>query len=661
MKGAKRTPAPPLSGIRWRAAVIVLAGALTYSNSLSGPFVFDDRGTVLDNPTIESLWSRDVLAAPQETPVAGRPVVNVSFAFNYAVDGRNVTGYHLGNIAIHVLCALLVFAVVRRTLQLSASGPAEAAAVRGRQSTPAGSPGATGGRRLVDARSFGAAEELAFAVALVWAVHPLNSEAVNYVTQRTESLMALFYLLTMYASARLMLDPGRKAWMTIAVISCALGMASKESMITAPVMVLAYDRAFASGSIAQAFRIRWRFYAGLAATWIVLAFLMAGAPRTLSAGFTAHDAAPWTYLLNQAVMVTRYLRLATWPDALTIYYGWPLPLTLADVWPRALFVAALVALTLVGLIRAPRLGFLGFWFFLTLAPTSSIVPIATEVGAERRMYLPLIAVVALGTLLVNRAIARSRDRVMGDRGIGGSGDRVIDRPIGRWGNRLIGGMVLGVVSVLLALGTIRRTGEYRSSLRLAETTLERWPTPAAHSMLGTELAAAGRFAEAESHLREAAPQFPPARYYLGTVLARNGHSSEAIAQFQSFIREQPSSLDQVHLARSLMADLFMRNQQWSEAVDQYRLMVSARPADREARGLLAAALVRQQSYDDAIQEYTRLLSEWPDDVNALGGLGIALASTGRLDEAIAAFRRAVDLDPGNTHAQQNLQRALAMQ
>jgi Flp pilus assembly protein TadD len=612
----------------------VLAGALTYANSLTGPFVFDDRGTVLDNPTIESLWDRDVLTAPQEAPVAGRPVANVSFALNYALGQRNVAGYHVGNVALHLLCALLVFGLVRRTLQL-ASPDANAAVPLGRARATAGA----GGRPVGAGPTPGRAEGLPFVVALIWTVHPLNSEVVNYLTQRTESLMALFYLLTLYASARLMQEPRRTAWMVVAVAACALGMASKESMITAPLMVLVYDRVFASGSFAQALRTRRGLYAGLAATWLVLAYLVAGAPRTLSAGFAAHDAAPWTYLLNQAVMVTRYLRLALWPDALTLYYGWPLPLTVAEVWPRALFIVALLALTVVALVRMPRLGFLGAWFFITLAPTSSIVPIATEVGAERRMYLPQVAVIALLVILVDRAFARSRDRGMA---------------------RVIGRTAVAVVCALLAFGTVSRNREYRSSLRLAETTLERWPTPAAHSMLGMELAAVGRFAEAEPHLRIAAPVYPPARYYLAPILARNGDTSEAIAQFQSFIREQPSSLDQVHLARSLLAELYMKNELWGEAVEQYRLMVAARPADREARSLLAAALVRQQSYAAAIEEYRHLLSEQPDDVKALGGLGISLASLGRVDEAIAAFRRAVELDPGNPHARQNLQRALAM-
>ena len=352
--------------------MLAIATFVVYWHGLSAPFVFDDRGTIVDNRTIENLWSHDVFSAPHETPVAGRPVVNVSFALNYAIDGRHVEGYRLTNIGIHVLCALALFGLAWRT------------------SLPV---------------------NVALAVALLWALHPLNSEAVNYVTQRTESLMALFYLLTLYCARRAYDDGARHGWWeAAAVLACTLGMASKESMVTAPLAVVLYDRVFLFDSLRAAFRSRARLYLGLAATWVLLAALVASAPRNLSAGFTAHDADPWTYLLNQAVMITRYLRLSVWPRDLVLYYGWPLPLTLTDVLPQALFVLGLLALTAVTLYRRPRVGILGLWFFLTLAPTSSILPIATEVGAERRMYLPLMAIVALAVVGLSQPQPRQGPR-----------------------------------------------------------------------------------------------------------------------------------------------------------------------------------------------------------------------------------------------------------
>ena len=357
-----------LTGVWWRASLLVLAGLVVYWNSFSGPFVFDDVASVVENQQIRSWRLADVLAPEREAPTAGRPLVNASFAFNYALGGLDVRGYHAWNLAVHLACALLVFGVVRRTLQ-----------------TPA-----------LRARFGDRAADLAFVVALLWAIHPLNTEVVDYITQRTESMMGVFYLATMYASLRAVTDPSWR-WLSAAVLCCAAGMACKESMVTAPLMVALYDRSFVFPSVRDAWARRWRLYAGLAAAWIVLALLLWSGPRAHSAGFASGITA-WTYLLNQTRMIPHYLRLAIWPRSLVVNYGWPAPVTLADVLPQALFISVLFVATVVALVRRPALGFAGAWFFVTLAPTSSIVPIATEVGAERRMYLPLIAIIALAVV-----------------------------------------------------------------------------------------------------------------------------------------------------------------------------------------------------------------------------------------------------------------------
>ena len=158
-----------------------------------------------------------VLFPERELAVAGRPVVNVSFAINYAIGAFNVIGYHIWNIGVHLLCGLLIFAIVRRALRLPRL------------------PAALGEN----------ATNVAFAVALLWVLHPLNSEAVDYLSQRTESMMALFYLLTFWASLRAS-GRGTKKWHVVAVLSCALGMGCKESMVTAPVAVMLFDRIFSS-------------------------------------------------------------------------------------------------------------------------------------------------------------------------------------------------------------------------------------------------------------------------------------------------------------------------------------------------------------------------------------------------------------------------------
>ena len=161
---------------RWYTAAIVLAGLLAYANSFSGPFLFDDFGSIVRNTSIRDLTNLPALFTTADaTAVSGRWLANLSYALNYAAGGLNVAGYHVVNLALHLTCAVLFFAVVRRTL--------EAAGWNG-----------------ADPRSGGiSAVTLAFAIALVWTVHPLISEVVLYLSERTESMMAICYMLTLYS------------------------------------------------------------------------------------------------------------------------------------------------------------------------------------------------------------------------------------------------------------------------------------------------------------------------------------------------------------------------------------------------------------------------------------------------------------------------------
>jgi hypothetical protein len=599
-------PSEPLRGW-WRMALLLAAGIVVYSNSVSRPFVFDDTASIVTNSSIRA-WTASVLFANREVPTAGRPLVNVSMAVNYAWGQLDVRGYHVWNIAMHLLCTLLLFACA----QLALRSPRVPAWVRDR-STP-----------------------LACAIALLWAVHPLNSEVVDYITERSESMMALAFLATFYCSARALDTNRRVTWQALAVASCAAGMACKESMVTAPVAVLLYDSTLVFESPTQAIRRRWRFYGCLAATWLILAALVQTGARTYSAGFST-NVSSWTYLLNQTIMLVRYLRLAVWPGALVVNYGWPRPLTLGEVLPFALVIVALLVATLIALKRWPVVGFLGAWFFLTLAPTSSILPIATEVGAERRMYLPLMAIVTLAVV----GFARLADRP----------------PRGR----TIATTSLAVVATLLGAATLARNQEYASPLGLAETVLARWPTPSAEASVGQELAVVGRHDEAIQRLRAVAPSFPRAYYHLGGELFNQGKIDEAVQPLEQFVRLEPVLADVVP-ARTMIGRAFMLQKRWADAEQQLKLVLSMAPArgaaHSTAQGFLADTLFAQQKFAESQAAYREYLLERPDDVGAVTNLAVSLSALGKLDEAVAAFRRAVEMNPRDAQLRRNLAIAL---
>jgi hypothetical protein len=231
------------------AVVITLAAFAAYHNSLRAPFVFDDGPATVANASIRSLWPVwGAFSPPAGTTVAGRPIANVTFAINYALSGTDVWSYHAANLLIHVLGGLAMFGVIRRTLT----------------------------RPALVARFGRDATALALATALLWALHPLQTEAVTYVVQRVESLMGLFYLLTFYCFIRSIESARPLGWQVCTVTACLLGMATKEVMVTAPLLVLLYDRAFAAGGMMKAWQQRRGLYLWLAATWIPLGVLAAG-------------------------------------------------------------------------------------------------------------------------------------------------------------------------------------------------------------------------------------------------------------------------------------------------------------------------------------------------------------------------------------------------
>ena len=602
------------SGLGACIGLIVVAGVLTYANSIAGPFIFDDLTAIRQNDTIRHVWpiSR-TLSPPRETPVAGRPVVNLSLAINYAIGGLDVTGYHVANIALHVACALVLFALVRRTLV---------------------------GPRLRE-RFGSSADAVALVSALLWMVHPLQTEAVDYVTQRTESMMGLFWLLTLYCAIRARRSAHAAGWTAASVLACVLGMASKESMATVPLIVLLYDRVFEFDSLRQALQNRWRLYAALAATWVELVAFMLGHPRSTVGASSGIDV--WNYLLNQFVMVVQYLRLTLWPRALVLDYGLPRGVAARDVLPHMAVVASLLLATAVALVRWPRVGFLCAAFFLTLAPTTSVVPIASEVGAERRMYLPLAALVVLVVLAGRSAWNR------------------LAAPTGKPSRSFVlaGVTVAAAVLAALATRTVYRNTEYASPLALWRTAVERRPNGRARAQLASEMIAAGDHDEAMIQLREAVRDYPGARFALGTELYFEGKVDEALVQLRRLTAEP--QYGNVIPAEELIGRILVAQGKLPEAATQFQHVLAMSPSNPAMHGFLADVLFAQHRFEEAISHYRVLLASQPEITSALGNMGAALASVGRLDEAIAAFQRVASLDPQSENAQRNLAQAYLQQ
>lgn len=600
------------------ALALVCAGAAAYSNALHGLRVLDDHRTLVENTSIRQLSPLSaVLHPPRQMPVTGRPLVNLSFALNYAFGELKVESYHVLNIIVHVLTALPLLGFLR----ISFTHMADRLAWR---------PGRT------------LATSLAFACALMWVVHPLNSEVVNYLTQRTESMMGLFFLASLYAAARAAHrgdDRGiasRRApklwrWELAAVLSAFASVACKETALTLPLVLVLWDRGLVFPSFAAAWASRRRLYGAVTASWLLFGWFARELPFFAPAGFE-QSVSRWDYLLHQGPIILRYLRLAVWPIGLVFDYGAPGPLVLSEVWLPTAAVAVLAVGAALAFWRYPTLGFWGAWFFITLAPASSLIPIPTEVGAERRMYLPLISVVVLLVLLWYAALRRLGEATIRDR---------------------LSWALLVMLTIALGATTFARNRDYADGVRLWQTVLDRRPHTRAHEHLSIFLRDAGRIDESMAHLRIAAPQSANALHALASARLERGDRTGALADFREFVTRYP---DNRHIleAREAFGRALLDAGDAAAAVEQFRVVVTKSPNYARGQVGLAGALSRAGDVDGARAAYREALRIQPQNVLALVNLGLIEASVGETEQAIQTLKHALLVQPAELTARRRL-------
>lgn len=502
----------------WLALMLVaLAVVVAFSNGLNGAFVFDDEPTIVNNRSIRELRNMaEIFSPPVDATTWGRPLANATLALNYAMSGLDPWGYHVFNILIHALAAATLFGVVRRVSQLP----------------------------TLQGRFAEHGLWLALATAVLWAVHPLQTEAVTYVVQRVESLAGLFYLLTVYCFVRSVRSPCGVRWQVASVVACFLGAGCKEIVVSAPLLVLLCDRTWIAGSFREAIRRRAWFYVGLAASWVVLLVVVSGAEnRSGTAGFGT--ASSWLYLLTQGRAIVHYLRLVVWPAPLVFDYGNVLVVGLASVWLQAIVLVVLASAAVVAIWRRSSWGVIGFWLFAILAPSSSVVPVATQTMAEHRMYLPLAAVVVAAVLASYRWF-------------------------GRWTL-----YVCAVVCLVWSGMTVRRNHDYLTKVSLWADTIEK------------------------------RPENWRARNNLALALAEAGRPSEAAEQYEVILVQVQGSAE----VRNNYANALLALGRPQEALREIDLALGAAPLVAElidTRGLVLAALRRTQEAEVCYREALRL-------------------------------------------------------
>ncbi|MBL8747510.1 MAG: hypothetical protein JNK78_00010 [Planctomycetes bacterium] len=494
-------PANPRSSSLLSCALVLAAGLFAWWGVWRGKFLFDDLPSIVDNVALQNGDWWNAAFAPRHQPLANRPFACLTLVIDLAIWGRGPFGPHLGNLLLHLANGVLLFFAVRRTLLVG---------------------------NLAGRFTPSAAQGIATAVASLWVAHPLGGDAVAYATQRSTLLAGGLFLVALLAMLRAHEAAKHGRWRLLVLVATALGMASKEDFVVAPLLLVLFERAFLQPDWA-AMRAGFLRHATLLLTWVVLAAILATGPSNETVGWnTRAGITAWQWLMTQASVVVMYARLAMWPYPLRGAYDLGIETNFLHAVVPGLVVLAGLVVTLALWRRRPWQGWLGALFFLWLAPTSTILPIETEIVAERRVYLPMLAVIVPIVFGVRRVLAGRAPRPTG-------------------------AVVAAVAVCALAFAARDRVAVHADGPAFfGDAFAKRDPKSRsflAGSLLVSQammLSQSGRFTEADALLDEAVECEALTAHSLAqhaVSLQRRGRHAEAIASLRSIVKDRPQVAD----------------------------------------------------------------------------------------------------------------------
>jgi tetratricopeptide (TPR) repeat protein len=632
-------------------SVFSVSGFLLYSKTLESPFIFDDSLRITENPDIRikelNLKSiQDAAFGKQSTKE--RPIGNITFALNYYVHQYDLKGYHIVNSTIHILAGIFLFLFIQTTFNLPS--------IR---------------------NQYDSGITIAFFGALLWLVHPIQTQSVTYIVQRLNSLAALFYILAFWMYVRGRLSNQKKIkwiWFGGAALAwiCALG--SKQNTATLPFFLFLYE---------------WYFFQELGADWlkrnlksILLVVFIFAIIALLYLGFdpverisSIRDFANKEFTLSERVLtqfrvVVYYISLLFFPHPSRLNLDYDFPLSTSLIHPLTTLLSLLVIVGLIGLAiylakKERLISFCILWFFGNLVIESSIIPLA--IIFEHRLYLPSMMVLLLPVVIVYRYIKLDWLKVG----------------------------LLSLVVVGLAFWTYQRNLVWADKITLWTDVVKKSPNKARphfnlgsayslqnqidkaiplykraleinpnlehpHINLGEALERQNKVDEAMAHYQTALkikPDLPEAHNNIGALLAKQGHTEEAIQYYQNALQIRPHYA----LAHFNLASALVEKGDIEQGTRHYYIAIEYQPAYAEAHIKLGDLFLNLGEREKAINHYMAALQIDPNWIEAYNNLGIALMQEGNIEAAIRQFQKALQLKPDFEMAENNLKRAVAIQ
>jgi tetratricopeptide (TPR) repeat protein len=634
------------------ALILLFFTAITlaiYSQTFDSPFVLDDLRKIEENPhlRVNRLSPTEIVKAGLQSSKS-RPIAFMTFALNYSLHQYDVFGYHLFNISIHVLTGFFLYLFLKATFRIP----------------------------IVQAR-YKHTDLISFFAALIWLVHPIQTQSVTYIVQRTNSLAALFFTLSIlfYAYGRLT-EKNQKGWLWLIASAAAwlLSLGCKQITAILPILIFLYE---------------WYLFQDLSKDWLKksLKYLLAiGAFGILLfliyTGFnpwekiqSLHDYARHEFTITQRFLtqfrvVIYYISLIFFPlpSRLNLDYDFVLSQSLINPISTLLSLGAIIGLIVLALYLAKKdrlISFCILWFFGNHIIESSILPLATIF--EHRNYLPSMMVCLIPVVLAYRYIKLDWIKVglLGVLVVGLSvwtyqRNRVWENKITLWSDvvKKSPGKARPHFNLGAAFSEQKKDEE---AIPLYQRALEISPNLAEpHINLGEALERQGKIEEAAAHYHAALkiePDLPEAHHNMGAILKKLGRIEEAIQFYQNALKIRPHYAS----AHFGLANTLVEKGEVEQGIHHYYLAIQLKPEYAEAHNNLGGVFLNLGETEKAIKHYMAALQIDPNLVEANNNLGIALMQEGKIEAAIQQFQKALDLKPDFTKAENNLKRAQAIQ
>ena len=603
--------------------LIIILTALSYINTLHNSFVYDDNTYVVENRQIRSISNIPkafISSYPPDAKEQGlyRPLVTISYIFDYAVWGLNPKGFHLTNLILHILTSIIIYLLALEILK---------------KSWPS------------------------LIAALIFALHPVHTEAVTWVVGRAEVMAGLFYFLSflLYIKAGESISFRNRLFIG-SNISYLFALLSKEMAITLPILLFVYDYYFGfknpsphplpargegvnmGGDKGESGIIKWlttRYLSFIVITFLYLAirYIVLGAFGPQKNLYFTPDIGLYERFLTIIVVIGYYIRLLFLPFNLTVDYVFP---KIASLNLPVLIYGGMLIFSLIIISfsykMSKRLSFAILFFYITLLPVSNIMPIG-ELIAERFLYIPLISFALLIGISTDYFFTRFPLRFL----------------------RIIISIPLILLALFYSLLTISRNYDWKDAFTLWKSTI--YTTPAssvAHNNLGIEYAKKEGYVDAIVEYKKAielSPKYFHALANLGDAYLKIGLIDEAIDLYKKSIEAEPD----YSIAYNNLGFAYFEKRLYKEALAEYKKAIELNSKDPLFYNNLGNLYASIKRYDDAISEYNRAISIDPLDTNAYNNLGAIYAQQGKFNEAESEVRKALAIAPENRLAKKTLE------